>query len=326
LTREQALRRRAEDVMRDLGFDAVINLSLADPGLPGRLLLGKDEPRGTPIRVANPLSLEQSELRTTMLGSLLDAARYNLARGAERVALFESGRAYLASGQSKAGGVLGGEFAGARRPPAFEPQFVAALALGPRAGPSWGTEDRPTDFFALKGVVEALAAHLGAEPEFEPGAQPFLHPGRAARVRLGGLEAGWLGEIHPVVCRQWDLDAAVGFQIALAELVAASSFGLERYEDVIEFPAVLQDLAVVVDEGVAAARVREAVAAGGGDLLHSATVFDLYRGKQVGEGQKSLALRLEFRAPDRTLTDAEVSERREAIEGALAEIGGSLRE
>jgi phenylalanyl-tRNA synthetase beta chain len=109
-------------------------------------------------------------------------------------------------------------------------------------------------------------------------------------------------------------------------LVAASSFGLERYEDVIEYPAVLQDLAVVVDEGVTAAGVREAVAAGAGDLLHSATVFDLYRGEQVGKGQKSLALRLEFRAPDRTLTDAEVSERREAIEGALAEIGGSLRE
>jgi phenylalanyl-tRNA synthetase beta chain len=145
-------------------------------------------------------------------------------------------------------------------------------------------------------------------------------------VRLGGLEAGWLGEVHPVVCRQWDLDAAVGFQIALAELVATSSFGLERYQDVTEYPAVLQDLAVAVEEGVAAAKVREAVAAGGGELLHSATVFDLYRGKQVGEGRKSLALRLEFRAADRTLTDAEVSERREAIQEALAEIGGSLRE
>ncbi len=326
LTREQALRRRAEDVMRDLGFDAVVNLSLADPGLPGRLLLGKGDPRGAPIRVSNPLSLEQSELRTTLLSSLLDAARYNAARGAERVAVFESGRAYLARGQSEAGGVLGGEFAGARRPPAFEPHCIAALALGPLAGPSWGTEDRSADFFGLKGVLEALAAQLGTELAVEPGAQPFLHPGRAASVRLGGVEAGWLGEVHPVVCRQWDLDAAVGFQIALAELVAASSFGLERYQDVTEYPAVLQDLAVAVEEGVAAAKVREAVAAGGGELLHSATVFDLYRGEQVGEGRKSLALRLEFRAPDRTLTDAEVSERREAIKAALAEIGGSLRE
>ena len=123
-----------------------------------------------------------------------------------------------------------------------------------------------------------------------------------------------------------DLDRATGFQVHLAELAAAASFGLERYEDVTTYPAVQQDLAIVVAEDVPAARVREAVLAGGGELLRSAAVFDLYRGEQVGPGRKSLALRLEFRAPDRTLTDAEVGARREAIKAALVEIGGSLRE
>jgi phenylalanyl-tRNA synthetase beta chain len=326
LTREQVLRRRAEDVMRDLGFDAVVNLSLADPGLPGRLRLPAGDLRRAPIRVSNPLSLEHSELRTTLLGSLLDAARHNIARGAERVALYESARVYLAKGRSQAGGVLGGEFAGRRKAPAFEPHCVAALAVGPLAAPSWGAEERPTDFFALKGVLEALAGQLGTSVELEPEEHPFLHPGRAARVLLGGLEAGWLGEIHPLVCREWDLDGATGFQIHLAELVAAASFGLEQYEDVTTYPAVHEDLAIVVDEDVPAARVRQAVVDGGGDLLTSATVFDLYRGEQVGEGRKSLALRLEFRAPDRTLTDEEVAERREEIKRALGEIGGSLRE
>ncbi len=108
--------------------------------------------------------------------------------------------------------------------------------------------------------------------------------------------------------------------------MATSSFGLERYQDVTEYPAVHQDLAVAVEEGVPAARVREAVVRGGGELLRGATVFDLYHGEQVGEGRKSLALRLEFHALDRTLTDAEVAERREAINAELAEIGGSLRE
>jgi phenylalanyl-tRNA synthetase beta chain len=326
LTREQALRRRAEDVMRDLGFNAVVTLSLVDPGLPMRLRLPAGDRRRAPLRVSNPLSVEHSELRTTLLGSLLDAARYNIARGAERVALFESGRAYLAKGKSEAGGVLGGEFAGERRPPAFEPHCIAALAVGPLAPPSWGADERPTDFFALKGVLEALGSQLGAAVELAPEAHPFLHPGRAARVLLGGLEAGWLGEVHPLVCREWDLDRATGFQIHLAELVAAASFGRERYEDVTTYPAVHQDLAIVVAEEVPAARVRESVLAGGGELLRSATVFDLYRGEQVGEGHKSLALRLEFRAPDRTLTDEEVAERREAIKAALGEIGGSLRE
>ena len=326
LTREQALRRRAEDVMRDLGFDGIVSLTLADPGLPSRLRLAADDVRGAPIRVSNPLSLDHAELRTTLLGSLLDAARYNLARGADRVALSETGRAYLARGESPVGGVLGGAFAGDRPPPAFEPQCVAALSTGPLAPPSWGAEARPADFFAMKGLLEALAAHLGAEVELEAAPQPFLHPGRSAKVVIGGDDAGWLGEVHPLVCREWDLESAAAFQVGLAELVAASPHGQEAYEDVTTHPAVYQDLAIVVDEGVPADSVRRTVVDGGRELLRSAEVFDVYHGEQVGEGRKSLALRLEFRAPDRTLTDAEVGERRDAIKVALAEIGGSLRE
>jgi len=178
----------------------------------------------------------------------------------------------------------------------------------------------------MKGVLEALAGHLGADVELEAGTQPFLHPGRSATVIAGGRQAGWLGEVHPLVCREWDLEAAAGFQVGLAELVAASPTGLEAYEDVTTYPAVYQDLAIVVDEALPAASVRRAVAEGGGELLRSAGIFDLYRGEQVGEGRKSLALRLEFRAPDRTLTDAEVTERRDAIKEALAGIGGTLRE
>ncbi len=326
LTREQALRRRAEDVMRDLGFDAVVNLSLTDPALPERLRIGEGDPRRAPIRVSNPLSVEHSQLRTTLVGSLLDAARYNLAHGAERVALFESGRAYLARGRSEVGGVLGGEFAGERPAPAFEPQCIGALAVGPLAAPSWGAEARPADFFALKGALEALAGQLGAELAFEPAEQPFLHPGRAARVLAGDVPAGWLGEVHPLVCREWDLDAASAFQVGLAELIAAASYGREQYEDVTTYPAVRQDLAVVVPEEIPAARVREAVLSGGGELLRDVTVFDLYHGEQVGVGRKSLAMRLEFRAPDRTLTDEEVAGRRAAITESLRRIGGSLRE
>jgi phenylalanyl-tRNA synthetase beta chain len=326
LTREQYLRRRAEDVMRDLGFDAVLTLSLVDPGVGRRLRLGEGDPPAGPIGVSNPLSAEHSELRTTLLGSLLDAARHNLARGAERVALYESGRVYLREGRSAAGGALGGEFAGRRSAPAFEPHCLAALAVGPLAPPSWKAEERPADFFALKGVLEALAGQLGVELEFEPHAYPFLHPGRGARVLVGNVGAGWLGEVHPLVRREWDLDRALSFELRLAELLAASPIGRERFEDVTANPPVHQDLAIVVPEGLPAARVREAVLAGGGDLLRSAAAFDLYRGEQVGEGRKSLAFRLEFRAADRTLTDAEVAERREAIKRALSEIGGTLRE
>jgi phenylalanyl-tRNA synthetase beta chain len=325
LSRDQTLRRRAEDVMRDLGFDAVVNLSLTDPAMPSRLRLPEDDPRRGPIRVSNPLSLDHSELRTTLLGSLLDAARYNIAHGAERVALYESGRAFLREGAG-AGGVLGGRFAGERPPPAHEPHHVACLVVGPLAPASWRGESEAADFYVLKGALEALATQLGADLEVEQASEPFLHPGRAARVRFGGSEAGWLGELHPLVCRQWDLEAAAGFEIGLGELAEAASLGRERYEDVTSFPAVQQDLAVIVEEDVPAAQVREAVLSGGGELLRSARVFDLYRGEQVGDGRKSLALRLTFRAPDRTLTDEEVAGLREQIRSRLAELGGSLRE
>jgi phenylalanyl-tRNA synthetase beta chain len=137
--------------------------------------------------------------------------------------------------------------------------------------------------------------------------------------------AGWIGELHPLVARAWDVEAAAGFEVDLAALVAAASAGEETFEDVTSYPAVNQDIAAVVPTEVSAAQLREAVLAGGGELLHSAEVFDLYEGEQVGEGRKSLALRLEFRAPDRTLTDEEVTERRSVIEAELGKIGGSLR-
>jgi phenylalanyl-tRNA synthetase beta chain len=332
LTREQELWRRAEDAMRDLGFDNVLNLSLTEPGLPRRLGIPEDAPGCDPIAVQNPLSIEHSALRTTLFGSLLDSAAYNLARGAGRVALFESGRVYLPQRppESPAGSeaaTLGGGFAGERPPPALEPHRIGCLAVGSLRGPGWRDEAVPADFFALKGALEGLAGQLGAEVTVEPVEQPFLHPGRAAWVSLGGRPAGWLGEIHPLVLRKWEIEgAAAGFEIDLAELIAASDAGRERYRDVTSYPPVFQDLAVVVDEGVPASEVRSAVVSGGGELLRSAGVFDLYTGEQVGEGRKSLAMRLEFSAPDRTLTDEEVAELREEIKKALEGIGGSLRE
>jgi phenylalanyl-tRNA synthetase beta chain len=326
LTREQLLRRRAENAMRDLGFEVVVNLSLTDPGMPARLRISDDEVRAQPILVSNPLSTDHSVLRTTVLGSLLDAARYNRAHGADRIALAESGRAYLREGESPHDGVLAGKFVGNRPAPAYEPWRIACVAAGPLWPDDWRGTSMGAEFYSVKGVLEALAERLGVTVEVMPGEEPFLHPGRAGRVLASGEDAGWIGEIHPLVCRHWDLDNAAGFEVDLAPLVAASPIGIESYDDVISYPAVHQDVAVVVDEAVPAAEVRAAVLEGGGALLRSAQVFDLYRGEQIGEGRKSLALRLTFRAADRTLTDEEVAERRRAIEEAVQKIGGSLRE
>ncbi len=324
LSREQRLRRHAEDVLRDLGFDQAVGWSFTDPGEVGRLRLPADDPRHDTVMLANPLSEDQSAMRTMLLGSLLDVASRNVARGTDHVALFEAGSAYL-RGTPPGDGVLAGAFPGRQQAPVTEPHRFACLAVGSLSLRSWRGGGDPADFFALKGVVEALARQLGTSLEFAPAAEPFLHPGRSAAVSVGGAPVGWLGEVHPLVCRAWDLEAAVGFELDAAPLLAAATAGQETYEDVTTFPAAYRDLAVVVPADLAAEEVREAVLSGGGELLRSAEVFDLYEGEQLGEGRKSLALNLEFRAGDRTLTDEEVEAARDAIVAKLGEIGGALR-
>jgi len=326
LNRTQRLRRRAEDELRDLGFDQIVGWSFNNPGEAGRLRIEEPDPRAEPILVANPLSDEGAAMRTTLLGSLLDVASRNLSRGAESVALFEAGAVYLRGTPPESGGPLAGNFPGDTPAPVTEPHRYGALAVGPLVPKSWRGGGEPVDFFALKAVLEALAASLGCPPPaFAPAAEPFLHPGRSAAVSLGGTPLGWLGEVHPLVCRTWDIDAAVAFEIDAAPLLAAATLGEELFEDVTTFPAALRDLAVVVDSDTSAETVRAAVLAGGGELLRAAEVFDLYEGTQLGEGKKSLALALEFRAADRTLTDEEVDAARASIEGELTKIGGALR-
>jgi phenylalanyl-tRNA synthetase beta chain len=336
LTRAQRLRRRAEDAMRDLGFDEIVGWSFTDPGETARLRLDAEDRRAAPVAIANPLSEEQSVMRTTLVGSLLDVARRNLARGADRVALFESGRVYLPSSPTgrklthtvgnRPVDPLEGAFLGNTAAPFSEPHRIGCLAAGPLQPKSWRTAEAPADFFALKGVLEGLAAAFGVALTFGAGGEPFLHPGRSAAVSLDGGEIGWVGELHPLVCRAWDLDAASGFEVSLAALVDAATAGDEAFEDVTTYPAVRQDLAVAVPADVSAAAVREAVLAGGGELLRAAEVFDLFEGEQLGESRKSLALRLEFRAGDRTLTDEEVAGLRAEIATRLEQVGGSLRE
>ncbi len=336
LSRDQRLRRRAEDGLRDLGFDQVVGWSFTDPGEAGRLRIPDDDARANPVLLANPLSEEQSAMRTTLLGSLLDVAARNAARGTSDLALFESARVYRQdppTGRKAVGenanrpvDPLAGHFAGDQPAPFSEPQRLAALATGSLSERSWRGGGEPADFFALKGALEALARQLGVELSFAPGEQPFLHPGRSAAVSIDGVVAGWLGEVHPLVCRTWDLDAAVAFEIDSAPLIAAATVGEESYEDVTVYPPVLEDLAVVVPEGVAASEVRSAVLKGASPYCTKAEVFDVFRGEQVGDGRKSLALAVEFSAPDRTLTDGEVASLRKSIVRSIDGIGGTLRE
>jgi phenylalanyl-tRNA synthetase beta chain len=306
LTPLQRMRRRLEDALRDRGLDECVSYSFTAPEKLARLRLG-DVPV---LRLDNPLSEDLSVMRPLILPGLLDAARHNAAHGRPGVRLFESAHVYLPARP------LDEEPEGSPRgvKPAQEPQHLAAFLAG-------------EDFYAARAVLEGLMSVAGVDWWVEPGTRPFLHPGKAATVIAGEEERklGWIGELHPLVSQEWDLEGGAAFEVDADLLCELAVGGAERFRDFSMFPAVVQDIAVVVDEDVPAAEVEEAIREAGGDLLERVALFDLYRGEQVGEGRKSLALRLEFRAPDRTLTDEEVAERRAEIERRLAEIGGSLR-
>ena len=328
LTDSQRLRRRVEDLLRDRGLSECVSYSFTSPGALERLRLGDD----AVLRLDNPLSEEQSVMRPLLLPGLLDAARHNAAHGRPRVQLFESAHVYLPGEVTLSQlAVAGQQQDGTLRPavgaaPARELHHLAVLLTEAAPG-GWRSEPQPADFFAARALLEATLAATGMDWRAVEGSRPFLHPGRAASlVASGDREIGWVGDLHPLVAREWDISGPVAaFELDVDAVVELAAGRAAAYSDVTSFPAVLQDIAVVVAEDVPAARVVEKVRAGGGDLLGTVRVFDLYRGEQVGLGKKSLALRLEFRAPDRTLTDEEVAERRAAIEGELAEIGGRLR-
>jgi phenylalanyl-tRNA synthetase beta chain len=319
LTPSQRLGRRVEDLLRDRGLHECISYSFSSPHALERLGLGE-----VPLlRLENPLSEDQSVMRPLLLPGLLDAARHNAAHGRPALGLFESAHAYSPSGPLDSLGL--GSPRGAT--PALERRHLAALQTQALPG-GWRSEERPADFFSARALLEAVLAVAGLDWRAAADAAPFLHPGRAAAVVAGVDERniGWVGELHPSVAAAWDLVGPVaGLEIDL-DAVAELTEGAEPvYGDVTSFPAVLQDIAVVVPDEVSAAAVVAAVREGGAPLLAEVDIFDVYRGEQVGEGEKSLALRLSFRAPDRTLTDAEVAQRRAAIEAALTELGGRLR-
>jgi phenylalanyl-tRNA synthetase beta chain len=329
LSTTQRLRRRALDVLVGRGLYEAVGWTFTAPTLHDRLRLPEDDPRRCAPVLENPLSEDQSLLRTTLLGSLLDVAAHNSARGMADLRLFEMGTLFVLDGEPRARG--GGSDAAEPAPGVVgetgvrEQRALGVLLSGRLAPPTWGTQDPPrADLFAVKGVLEALGAALRVGLECRPEGQPFLHPGRAAAVVCEGERLGWLGELHPLVAREWDIEGAAVMELELDRLLTIAA--AERpYRDVISYPALRQDLAVVLPEEVPAAQVLEAVRVAARELLDDVSVFDVYSGPQVGAGRRSLALALSFRAQDRTLTDEDVAPVRARIVAALDALGGELR-
>jgi phenylalanyl-tRNA synthetase beta chain len=308
LTPRQRLRRRAADTLAAQGLHEVVGWSFSSAEAQTRLRLS-EQPA---VELQNPMSSEQSRLRVTLLQSLLEIAARNRAQGASELRLFESGAVYRPGTDP------------AELP--HEPHHLAAMLSGGVQPATWRTPQPPlADFFAAKGILAALLAELRVPFTTHPAEQPFLHPGRSATIVADGEPVGWLGELHPQVTESHGLEGVVaGFELSLDALPLAEP---SRYRDLTSFPPVREDLAVVVDDAVSAAAMLATVRRAGAPLLDHAGVFDVYRDSQrLGEGRVSLALRLAYRASDRTLTAAEVAAQREQIVAAVAhELGGEIR-
>ena len=317
LSRVQTARRKVEDLLTGSGLAQVINYSFGDDKWPDILRLAGDDSRRRMVTVANPLSMDQARMRTTLLPGLLETARRNASVREERVHVFEVGKVFLP---------------GAAQLP-YEPTRVGILVAGRWDEDSWLRSGAVVDYFLAKGLVERISTGLHApvvfgRPDVEVGeVEPFLHPGKSAAITTpDGKPVGWIGELHPLVTQAYDLKGTVvAAELDLGTLVEASAEVL-MFRDLLAFPVVEQDFALVLDAAVSAAAVVACLRAAGGKLLEDIRVFDMYEGAQVATGKKSLALRLSFRAPDRTLSENEVNElRRKMLAKVATELGAELR-
>ena len=308
LTRQQELRRVTRRLLLGSGLSEAHTLSMLPPRFPDGIGLPADHPWRRTLAISNPLSEEESVLRPSLLPGLLLAAAKNVARRNVTVALFEIGAAFFPTE--------------AELPD--EPLRAAWLFTGP-APAGWHGPKRSLDFFDAAGVLERIADGLGVGgiTREAVAVEPF-HPGRSARVLLGGTDIGIVAELHPRAARALDL----GDRVAIAEVDLTPLFEHAREAapgDLPRFPAAARDLALLVPAGTPAADVRGAVREAAGPMLEDISLFDRYAGSEIGADRVSLAFSLSFRHPDRTLTDAEVAEAMAAVEQVARAAGWNVR-
>ena len=293
-----------------LGYQETINFSFVEERWERELAGNAD-----PIRLLNPIASQMSVMRSSLLGSLVAALKFNLDRKAARVRLFEVGRVF-----SKDSSVVSSDTSVA----GFQqPMRVAGVSQGSADALQWGVSDRGVDFFDVKGDVQALLAPRVAE--FRAGEHPAMHPGRCASVWLEGQCIGHLGEMHPRWRQQYDLaQAPIFFELDWAAVLQRS---VPEFSPVSRHQAVERDLAIVVQESVTHDAVMQAIRAIDSAWLKRATLFDVYRPKVAdGQNEKSLAVRLVLNRDDATLTDEAIELTMEAVLKSLTErVGARLR-
>ena len=332
LTRGQRLRRRIGRTLAGAGYVEVISFPFIGTTQLDALGLDAADERRQTLRLANPMSSEEPSMTTTLLPGLLTTAARNAGRGNADVALFETATVTLPHGGDGAPILpvdrrpTEGELDDLNKALPAQPLHLGLVIAGSREPSGWWGEGRTATWADAVAGVREVARSVGVEVEVRAAVRAPWHPGRCAEVLAAGVVLGHAGELHPKVCQAYGVPA----RTAVAEIDLDRL--LEQAVDVVPgpsfstYPVAKEDVALIVDESVPAADVEAALREGAGELLETVRLFDVYTGEQVGAGKKSLAFALRFRAPDRTLTEAETSAARDAaVARAAASVGAVQR-
>ncbi len=288
------VREEMEDYLAAAGLNEVMTYSFINPNNFDKMLLADNDARRQAIELMNPLSDEFKVMRTSMLPGMLNTAAYNQARQAESVKIFEIGKVFLPKALPL-------------KELPEEKLVLCAVLTGRRSSLNWTEPKDEVDFYDMKGVVEGMLESLQmTDVKFVPVEQPYLHPGKSCAVEAGGKVIGWFGELHPTAAANFDLNGGVCvLELEVAPLVATAT-NVPQFVHLPKYPATSRDIAVVVPLNVSMEELENVVRTNAGALLKKVQVFDVYTGKQVAEGYKSMAFNLTFQADDRTLTDEEI--------------------
>ena len=299
---EMILESKAGALCRSLGFSEIITYSFVSPAIFDQIRLPENSVLRNALRIQNPLGEDTSIMRTIAVPSMLDILSRNNAYHNKSVKLYELAKIYLpVDGQ----------------PLPEEPKMLVL-----------GTYGEGTSFFTLKGQLEAVFTGLRIKKATYSAVSdnPTYHPGRCAKVSIDGVELGYIGQIHPLVAQNYGMDV----DVYCAEISFTKLMGLRlpdvTYTPLPKYQGAYRDLSLICDEAITVAQVEDVITAAGGKLLRSVKLFDIYRGKGVAEGKKSMAFSLELRSDDRTLTDADSEAVISKVLSALSEkLGASLR-
>ena len=272
------------NVLVSRGYQEAVTYSFIDPQLQARV-----NPGMMPVPLANPISTEMAEMRTSLWPGLLNAVQYNLHRQKSRLRFFEHGLRFYSQDDA-----------------IHQDMMLAGVMIGSRLPEHWDGKNEPVDFYDIKVDVEALLTLTGNAKGFAfvAAEHPALHPGQSAQITTGEDAIGWMGRIHPLLAGQLDLNPDT-FVFEL-EFAALESGRLAQFKPISRFPSIRRDLAVVVDDDLGVAELQAAVEQAAGELLQALLIFDVYRGEGIETGRKSVAFGLILQDYSRTLTEQDI--------------------